>query len=121
MIPGPIVGAAVLAIQIAAVDVPADLTLTIDAPITAAIAAHRLEPPFDRAARTYASTYVYTVICRGVGVADGFRAAEVVMQANPSVPYQAAVLEILGIYVRAMPNGVNSAVCAKAFENATAK
>lgn len=112
-----LVGASLITLA-AAVDAPADLTHAIDVPIRAIIAAHQIEPPFDRVARRYAATYVYTIICRGVGV-EGFRAAEAVMQADPKVPYQAAVLAILGIYVRAMPSGSNPAVCAKAFEDAT--
>lgn len=102
----------------AAVAVPDDMALIVDKPIRQIAAHYGLNEQQASLARTAAAGFAFVGMCRGVGFPDAMGAIQVVMGADPDVPYQAATLAMLGIYTRIAFGRQNSAACAKAHDDA---
>ena len=104
-----------------AISVPDDITLTVDKPIQQIIAHYRLDEQSATLSRRAAAGFAFVGMCHGVGFPDAMGAIQLIMAADPDVPYQAAAIAILGVYTRTAFGRQNSAVCAKVHHDAMGK
>jgi hypothetical protein len=103
----------------AAIDAPSDSEYTVDKPVRDIAALHRLDRQETILARRAAAGFVFVGMCHGVGFPDSMGAIQLIMGADPKVPYQAAALAMVGVYARAGFVRQEKHACAKAFEDAT--
>jgi hypothetical protein len=102
-----------------AITVNDDMSLTIEKPIQQIIDHFRLGKQDAALSKRAAAGFTFVSTCHGVGFNNSAGAIELIMGADPDVPYQAAALAMLGVYARSAFGRANSAVCAKAYNDAT--
>lgn len=100
---------------------PEEYAVSIDRAIAEiAVQNHLTEQSADLAKRA-AAGFVYVSVCEGTEFDDAVGAIQFIMGAHADVPYEAAALEAIGVYVRASFGRKNTALCAKALLDAKAK
>lgn len=106
-------------LQVAASDVERDRVWLLDRPVLEITVARGLTAQQGLFARRMAATYVYVGMCRGSGMSNTLGAVQMITVADPTVPLEAAALEMLGIYTRVAFGRQDSWLCDRAFEDAT--
>jgi len=102
--------------------VPEDMTLTVDKPIQQIIAHYGLDEQRATLSKRAAAGFAFVSMCHGAAFPDAIAGIQLVMTADPDVPYQAAAIAMLGVYTRTTAfRHQTSAVCSKVYDDAMGK
>ena len=107
-----------LFVSVAAIDLETDWS-QFDTVMVKITTNHSLDAQASRLARRAAAGFFYAGACKGVGFEDAMDAIAIIKAADPGIPWQAAALEMLGVYSRVSFGPTDNTICAKAFQDAS--
>lgn len=97
---------------------PDEYAVSVDKVVAEIAVQHHLTEQSADLAKRAAAGFVYVSVCEGTEFDDAVGAIQFIMAAHADVPYEAAALEAVGVYVRAAFGRKNPALCAKALLDA---